>query len=127
MDKSYIRYYDQEGDILYLQFSDEPPGAGYYLEEDLILWLDVESKKPVKLMIINFSKKVMEPSEKRRARQLDALRDLAVPIRSSILQLLQSPPLNEIIRLEIVDKRRKIPAGIVHHPTMSEVRAALAS
>ena len=94
-------YYDAEGDILTVTFSDAPKeeATGIELHENVVLYFTPDQEKVLELILISYNS-ILKNSKPLR---LNALRKLQPDWQQRILNLLQQEPAINFLRIEKSD------------------------
>lgn len=99
-------YYDAEGDILSVTFSDAgmQTHRGIELADNIVLYFDPDREQPIKLIFISYLD-LLQASEQMPI-VLDGLARAPAKIRALVVGLLQRAPLNAFFR--VVDVQGKV-------------------
>jgi hypothetical protein len=106
-------HYEAEGDILSVTFADayDHPQTGVELTDNIVLYYNPETEKPIKLMLISYQ--AMLRASAQSPILLDGLFLAPTKVRKTVLRLLQQAPLTALIELE-EDRDRDVPASRLH-------------
>lgn len=96
--------YDQEGDILSLEFGRRRKGVGVELNEHLLLRIDPRSGRALSLTIFDFSK-----VSRLTTTQLSGLKNLSKEVAALTVEALQSEPLRSFIQIAQHPRRKRLP------------------
>jgi len=94
-------YYDAEGDILTVNFSEEPKkeATGIELHENIVLYFIPDQEKVLELILISYNSLLKNPQPLR----LEALTELQPDWQQTILHILQKEPANNFLHIEKKD------------------------
>jgi uncharacterized protein YuzE len=94
------RYYDPEGDILYLEFRTRSgPSKGIQLTDNIVIRVDSDTGAILKLVIHNYSRLVALSRDGHQTFAITELPASTSRLGRAILEALQSQPLNEFVEL----------------------------
>lgn len=93
--------HDEEGDILYLNFSGEPADGSLAIVKDMILLrFNKEKKQAVGLTFLAFSCLLPSPDDgKAPCFRLERLADLPEPVRRIVWDLITHPPVSHYLHV----------------------------
>jgi len=94
-------YYDAEGDILTVTFSEAPKeeATGIELHENVVLYFIPDQGKVLELILISYGAMLKNPNPLR----LEALTKLQPDWQQNILNILQKEPANNFLHIEKKD------------------------
>ena len=100
-------HYDAEGDILSVTFTDatEQSQKGVALSDNIVLYYDPATEKPLKLILISYQAMVQASQQTPIA--LDGLAQAPAKVQATVTALLQQRPLTAF--LQLVGRRGKVP------------------
>ncbi len=103
-------HYDSEGDILTVTFVEinDQPARGVELSDNVVLYYNTKTKEPIELILVSYQ--AMLKAGIQRPLQLDGLRKLPAPARSSVLQIMRRPPVSNFLRL-VEARGHKVPGS----------------
>jgi hypothetical protein len=92
-------HYDAEGDILSVTFAEavEHPHTGVELTDNIVLYYNPETEKPIKLILISYQAMIRVSA--RSPILLDGFAQMSAAARSTILRLLKQAPLAAFVEL----------------------------
>jgi hypothetical protein len=101
------QYYDELGDILYVNFVKAKGSRGITLNDNVILRLDPDTLQPVKLVLHSYSILVALSSSADRDFEI-TVSAIPAKYRAAVLRALKSAPLNEFLELRGTAKRPRL-------------------
>lgn len=91
--------YDQEADILEIFFGTNEVATGVELTDHIILRLNQQTKRPISLLLIDFSVLTERTEYGPRSYPLNKLDDLPETLRGLVLQLVTSLPVSQFLKV----------------------------
>jgi hypothetical protein len=91
--------YDKEGDILEIFFQKGQGGVGVDLTENIVLRYNRSSQEPLSLILISFSRLIQPTRFGPPSFRLTALTNLPSEMQQTVLNLLNSPPVNHFLKV----------------------------
>lgn len=91
--------YDEESDTLYISFQPGKKATGIELNEQILLRIDKNERKVVGLTFLNYSILAQLTEAGPRSFPLTGLTVLPQSVRSVVLNILRTPPVNQILWL----------------------------
>lgn len=100
-------HYDAEGDILSVTFTEatEQRQKGVELSDNIVLYYDPDTEKPLKLILISYQAMVQASQQTPIA--LDGLAQAPAKVQATVTALLHQRPLTAF--LQIVGRHEKVP------------------
>jgi len=93
-------FYDKEVDILYISFSPgEKADSAVELNENILLRMNKAEKRAIGLTLMDFSVLIQLTNLGQRSFPLTGLNDLEPEWRETVLEIIQSSPVNNILKL----------------------------
>lgn len=114
--------YDREGDILSLFFKDVKGqrNTGVELNDNIVLYFNPDTKEALCLIIIDYSKMIAHTDRGEwKAFPLSGLSKLPPEVRTTVLRILRSAPVNEFLAVE------EAYSGYVKQPVLQKMQAAI--
>ena len=114
--------YDREGDILSLFFRDVKGqrNTGVELNDNIVLYFNPDTEEALCLIIIDYSKMIARTDGgEREAFPLVGLSKLPLEVRTTVLRILRSAPVNEFLVVE------EAYSSYVRQPLLQKVQAAI--
>ncbi len=102
-------YYDVEGDILSITFT-EAEGqshSGIELTDNIVLYFNPQTGQPIKLILLSYRRMLMVSAE--QPIPLDGLADLSVDRRQMVLHIISRPPVKNF--LDVEDTEEAVPVA----------------
>ena len=97
---TYTYDYDKEADVLYISFSpSERPTAAVELNDNILLRFNREEKRAIGLTLMDFSVLVQLTELGPRSFSINGLADLEPEWQESVIAILTSPPVNQILKV----------------------------
>ena len=97
---SYTYNYDKEADVLYISFAPgEEPTAAVELNDNILLRFNRQEKRPIGLTLMDFSVLVQLTELGPCSFSLGGLADLEPDWQETVIAILTSPPVNQILRV----------------------------
>ncbi len=94
-----IYTYDQDGDILYISFSPGKKGTGIELNDHILLRLNKAEHRAIGLTLLDYSVLAQPTELGPRSFPLTGLSELPDELRQLVLEVITTPPVNEILTL----------------------------
>lgn len=91
--------YDELSDTLYISFEPGAKGIGIELNDHILLRIDKKRRKAIGLTFLEYSLLAQKTELGSRSFPLSGLADLSDEVREMILQILQSSPVNEHLKI----------------------------
>lgn len=100
MNQEPIYSYDKEVDILYISFSPgEKATTAVELNDNILLRLNKAEKRAIGLTLMDFSVLVQLTNLGPRSFPLTGLNDLEPEWQETVLEIIQTPPVNQILKV----------------------------
>lgn len=119
MNESPVYSYDQEADILYIAFAPgEQATAAVELNENILLRFHRDERRVVGLTLMDFSVLAQLTALGPRSFPLSGLQELETKWQELVIEIITSPPINEILRVSAYAPSaiELIPIASVEHP-----------
>ena len=97
--KKYNMSYDETSDTLYISFSPGKKATGIELSEHILLRIDKEKQKAIGITLLDYSLLAQNTDFGPRSFPLTGLTQLSEDLRRVVIQILQKPPVREILTL----------------------------
>lgn len=91
--------YDQEADILEILFGENEPATGVELTDQIVLRLNRNTRRPISLIVLDFSILAERTEYGPRSYPLNKLDDLPEPMQELVLQLVTTLPVSQFLKL----------------------------
>jgi uncharacterized protein YuzE len=91
--------YDELGDTLYISFFPGEKGTGIELNDHILLRIDLKKKRPLGLTFFEYSVLAQQTDMGSRSFPLSGLADLSSARRELVLNIIKTPPVNQILRV----------------------------
>jgi len=89
--------YDEEGDVLYVKFAEEPPGSTVSLNDMVVLRFDPETHEGLGLTFLSFSHMLPTDDGSVPGFALTHLADLPAHLRSIVWDAVNRPPVTRLL------------------------------
>jgi hypothetical protein len=100
MDGTLVRFlYDKEADILEIFFGENEPSTGVELTDHIIFRLNVQTRRPVSLVLLHFSILTETTDYGPRSYPIDKLNEVPDNLRELALKLATRPPVNQYLKI----------------------------
>ena len=94
-----IYTYDEDGDILYIAFAPGEKGTGIELNDHILLRLNKSERRAIGLTLLDYSVLAQPTELGPRSFPLASLNELSDELRQLALEVITTPPVNEILTL----------------------------
>lgn len=91
--------YDELSDTLYISFFPGEKGTGIELNDHILLRIDLKKKRPLGLTFFEYSVLAQQTDMGSRSFPLSGLADLSDARRELVLNIIKTPPVNQILRV----------------------------
>jgi uncharacterized protein YuzE len=91
--------YDEMSDTLYVSFAPGEPATGIELNDHILLRINKQERRAVGLTFLDYSLLAQTTEIGPRSFPLSGLAELSVELREMVLDILQRPPVSEILLL----------------------------
>ena len=91
--------YDEDGDILYISFAPGEKGTGVELNDHILLRLNKSERRAIGLTLFDYSVLAQPTELGPRSFPLTGLSELSEGLRRLVLEVITTPPVNEILVL----------------------------
>jgi uncharacterized protein YuzE len=91
--------YDEDADTLYIAFAPGEKGSGIELNDNILLRLNKRERRAIGLTLFDYSVLTQPTEIGPRSFPLTGLSELSDELRQLVLEVITSPPLNEILLL----------------------------
>ena len=98
MNKPDIRY-DEISDTLYVSFTPGEKATGVELNNNILLRIDKDRRKAIGITIFDYSLLAQKAELGQRSFPLTGLAQLSEELRELVLEIIQNPPVTEILTL----------------------------
>jgi uncharacterized protein YuzE len=89
--------YDEDGDTFYISFAPGEKATGIELNDNLLLRIDKQARKAIGITILNYSFLAQKTELGLRSLPLTGLSELSDELRELVLDILQRPPVADIL------------------------------
>jgi len=93
------RYYDEMSDTLYISFSPGERATGIELNDHILLRINKKERRAIGLTFFDYSLLAQKTEVGPRSFPLTGLADLSDELREVVLDILQRPPVSELLFL----------------------------
>ena len=91
--------YDSEADILEIFFGTNEPATGIEITEHIVLRLNLQTKRAVSLLLLDFSILTERTEYGPRSYPLTTLHELPEEVRAVVLQVVTSMPVQQFLKV----------------------------
>lgn len=112
--------YDETSDTLYMSFIPDAKAIGIELTDYILLRIDKESRRAVGIMFLNYSALIQKADFGPRSFPLTGLGKLSNETRETVMGILESSPVKEILSLSTYTPSfsEEIPIILLHSPQL---------
>jgi uncharacterized protein YuzE len=108
--------YDEISDTLYISFSPGEKATGIELNENILLRLNKEEQRVIGVTLFDYSYLAQRTETGPRSLPLTGLEELSNELRKLVLDLLQRPPVNDLLSISMYTPSltENIPVATLH-------------
>ena len=116
--------YDPEADMLEIFFGTNEPATGIELTDHIVLRLNLQTKRAVSVLLLNFSILAERTEYGPRSYPLTTLHTLPDEVRAVVLQVITSMPVKQFLKVSHfqASPTESVPLTYVEAQTMEMVR-----
>ncbi|GAB4497854.1 MAG: hypothetical protein OHK0052_10170 [Anaerolineales bacterium] len=113
--------YDELSDTLYISFDPGAKATGIELNPQILLRIDKDARKAIGLTFFDFSLLIQDADFGPRSFPLTGLEELSDELREMALEIIQKPPVKDILALSTYTPvhLKPIPITFLHHLPIS--------
>ena len=121
-------FYDEEGDILYLNFSDESADGSLTIVKDMILLrFSREEKRAISLTFLAFSCLLPSADNTAPSFRLDRLADFPEHIRRTVWDIISHPPVSHYLSITPGATEADAQISLIPQPALTGLLARLST
>lgn len=106
--------YDEEGDVLDVYFADKRPAWTIELTSNIMIAIDREMRKVVRLTFLDYTELVRRTPWGARSFPITGLANLPMPERDLVLAVLNSPAVSKWLDISTVQSLPDSPFAVAH-------------
>ncbi|MEO7841020.1 MAG: DUF2283 domain-containing protein [Anaerolineales bacterium] len=113
-----VTNYDELSDTLYISFEPDVKATGIELNDHILLRIDQENRKAIGITFLDYSILAQKADFGPRSFPLTGLTELSNELREIVMEVLEKPPVKEILSLSTYTPSfaEAIPITLLHLP-----------